>query len=278
MSKLENQIYQNEIYSFPEKAKFKINNEETELPVTWKTTKIDASKLGDFVFEGVADQYERPIKLILHITAKIVSTEETSTSIIQGQGYKLPLVVSATFSDQTIKEVYVKWFPQKVDISNVGTQNFIGTIVNYEKKIKMQVIVKPKPIVYSKQIGYISETYEENGKRYLRYDDVIFLTGDAAVQASIKNGTAQYENGEYYVDDDYCIINNNPETKRYVISNDASINLMGWVLYPDNGDINNHPTTYATFKKCLSNNYGRLLCYIYTQNDVIVKVEGQYVP
>jgi len=275
---LEDEAYQNEPYSLPKKVKFNINNEETDLPVEWKNTKIDTNKLGDFVFEGVATKYEKSVKLTLHISAKIISTKEISASIVQGQEYKLPSVVTATFSDKTIKEVAVKWFPNKIDSPTVGTQNFIGTVASYEKKIKTQVIVKPKPIVYSKQIGYISDVYEEDGKRYLRYDDVIFLRGDAALQASIKNGTAYYENGEYFIDDDYCIINNIETTKRYLISDNASINLIGWVLYPDNGDIYNHPASYDTLKKCLSNNYGRLLCYIYTQNDVIVKVEGQYVP
>lgn len=129
----------------------------------------------------------------------------------------------------------------------------------------------------SKQIGYISMVYEESGKRYLRFDDVKFLKGNAAIKAAKKNGTAIYENGEYYVDDDYYIINNNKVIKNYVIDPNASLNLLGFLIDPIKNDINNHSASYNTLKS-VSNKYPQILCYIYTKNDVIVKVVGQYTP
>ncbi|MBU3112333.1 hypothetical protein [Clostridium lacusfryxellense] len=129
----------------------------------------------------------------------------------------------------------------------------------------------------SKQIGYISMVYEESGKRYLRFDDVKFLKGNAAIKAAKKNGTAIYENGEYYVDDDYYIINNNKVKKNYVIDPNASLNLLGFLIDPIKNDINNHSASYNTLKS-VSNKYPQILCYIYTKHDVIVKVVGQYTP
>ncbi|MGV8980768.1 Ig-like domain-containing protein [Clostridium sp.] len=184
----------------------------------------------------------------VNIIPKIVSIKDTSISIIQGQEYNLPLKATATFSDQTIRDVDIKWLPDKVDGTTVGTHDFIGTVENYEEKIKMQVIVKSKPLVKLKQIGYISKVYEESGKRYLRFDEVKFLTGDAAIEEGKKSGDAIYENGKYYVYDDYIIVNSSKDIKNYVIADNASLNLIGWWLDSVSGDINNHSVSYEKFK------------------------------
>ena len=42
-----------------------------------------------------------------------------------------------------------------------------------------------------------------------------------------------------------------------------------------NGDIKNHPVTYDNFKNTVPNYE---LCNIYTENDIVVKVEGQFRP
>ena len=271
-------VYQNDIYSFPKKIIIKINNEDMSLQVKWKNAKIDTNKLGNFVFEGTTDEYERSVKLTVHITSKIVSIKEINTYIMQGQKYTLPLNVTATLSNQTLKEINVKWSPDKVNIETIGTQSFIGSVQDYKKQIIMHVIVNPKPIIKSKQIGYISNVYESNGKRYFSFDDVAFLTGDAAIEAGKKDGTAIYEDGKYYVDDDYIIVNNNKDIKNYVIADNASLNLLGCWIDPYNGDVNNHSASYATFKNVSNEVSGHMLCYIYTENDIVVKVEGQFTP
>ena len=94
---LEELIYQNEICIFPRKAMIKINNKDINVPVKWKDTKIATNKLGNFVFEGVSEEYERSVKLTVDIIPKIASIKEISTSIIQGQEYNLILKVTATF-------------------------------------------------------------------------------------------------------------------------------------------------------------------------------------
>lgn len=65
VSSFEDIVHQNETYSFPQKTIIKINNEDISVPVKWKEALIETSKLGDFVFEGVSEEYERPIKLTL---------------------------------------------------------------------------------------------------------------------------------------------------------------------------------------------------------------------
>ena len=147
--------------------------------------------------------------------------------------------------------------------------------------IKNNVIVNKNhenmPIVKSKQIGYISKVYEEGGKKCLRFDDVEFLTGNAAIEAAKKNGDAIYEDGQYVVYDDYYIVNSSKDIKIYVIADNASINLLGCWIDPFNNDINNKPVSYDKFKS-VSSSHEYILSYIYTENHVVVKVEGQYTP
>jgi hypothetical protein len=157
--------------------------------------------------------------------------------------------------------VGVKWSLDKVDSGIVGAQDF----------------VMANPIVKSKQIGYISKVYEDEGKKYLKFDDVKFLMGDEAIEAAKKDGAATYENGEYYVDDDYYIVNSSEKIKSYVISDNASLNLLGFWIDSFTGDGNNHSISYNKFKSISSKNEN-MLCYIYAENNIVVKVEGQFTP
>ncbi|MEK6265483.1 MAG: hypothetical protein N2B06_12075 [Clostridium sp.] len=157
---------------------------------------------------------------------------------------------------------------------NEAKQNF-ELAISIQKENKETV--KAEPIVKSKQIGYISKVYEEGGKKYLKFDDVKFLMGNEAIEAAKKNGDAEYENGEYFVYDDYYIVNSSEERKSYVIADNASLNLLGCWIDPFNDDVYNHSVSYNKFKNISSKNEN-MLCYIYSENNVVVKVEGQYTP
>ncbi|MBK5240292.1 hypothetical protein [Clostridium sp.] len=180
----------------------------------------------------------------------------------------IALVVSLVVTVKFINNnVVANKISENIDPSNKVDSGFVG----------IQVMVKPTQIVKSKQIGYISKVYEEDGKRYLRFDDVKFLMGNEAIEAAKKDGAAEYENGEYFVYDDYYIVNSSEKTKNYIIDDKASLNLLGCWIDPYNGDGNNHSVSYNNFKNVSSVNE-HMLCYIYAENDVVVKVEGQYTP
>lgn len=128
-----------------------------------------------------------------------------------------------------------------------------------------------------KQVGYIERVYEENGKRYLQFDEVKFLTGDEAVEQAKKDGNAIFENGQYYVLDDYYIVNEDKELKDYLIDKDASLNMLGFMVNPESDDITNKPVNFQEFKDIV-NSKGARLYYIYTLNGIVEKVEGQFIP
>lgn len=129
-----------------------------------------------------------------------------------------------------------------------------------------------------KQIGYITWVYEKGGKKYLSFDEVKFLTGKEAVEAAKKDGNAIFENGVYSVLDDYYIVNEDKGNNDYVIDENASLSLLGFMVSLNGEDITNRSIDYEKFKAAINNKSYPKLCYIYTKNNVVIKVEGQYVP
>jgi hypothetical protein len=129
-----------------------------------------------------------------------------------------------------------------------------------------------------KQIGYITKAYEKGGRRYLSFEEVKFLTGKEAVKAARKNGNAIYENGQYYVLDDYYIVNEDKGFKDYVIDGNASLSLLGFMVSSNGDDITNKRVDYEKFKAAVNNKRYPKLCYIYIKSNVIIEVEPQYVP
>ncbi|WMJ79891.1 hypothetical protein RBU49_13600 [Clostridium sp. MB40-C1] len=129
-------------------------------------------------------------------------------------------------------------------------------------------------------MGFIGKVYDKDGKKYLTCDNVNFLTGKAAVEAAKKDGVAQKdENGNYYVWDDYYIVNSKKQFKTYKISENATFNLCVYLLDSE-GKYSNasitKKTTYAKFKS--STNSYSLLCYITIKNNEIINVTQQYIP
>lgn len=132
----------------------------------------------------------------------------------------------------------------------------------------------------TKLVGFIGKVYDKDGKKYLTFDNVKFLTGKAAIEAAKKDGVAQKdENGKYFVWDDYYIVNSKKQFKTYKISENATFNLCVYLLYSQ-GNYSNasitQKTTYAKFKS--SANSSSILCYITIKNNEIINVTQQYIP
>jgi tetratricopeptide (TPR) repeat protein len=276
ITEVEYKVNVGESFELPQQIVIKINNEDMEVPISWSDDSVSTDKTGTFTFEGIADEYERPVKLTLEVLSGIVAIKEITAEVVQGKEYKLPAKVAAVMADNTTKEVTVKWESNKVDISEPGVYSFLGTVDNYDGKAKLNLTVKAKAVVKENITGFIEKVFEKDGKRYFIIDKVEFLTGEAAVKAAIKDGNADYdyETGQYYVPNDYYIVNNNPLIRTYEISRSASINIYSSLTY-------DYALTSVSYSEFMDNvnsmGYG-MLCNIYIENDVVVKVEQQYVP
>lgn len=276
ITEVEYEVNVGDNFELPQQIGIKINNEEMEVPISWNDDSVSTDKPGTFTFEGIAEGYERPVRLNLEVLSGIASIKEITAEVVQGKEYKLPAKVAAVMADNTTKEVAVKWEPNKVDMSQPGVYSFLGTVDNFDGKAKLNLTVKAKPIVKEKMIGFVEKVFEKDGKRYFIIDKVEFLTGDAAIEAAVEDGNADfdYETGEYYVPNDYYIVNNNPIIRTYEISESAGIKIYSYGM----NDYSLASASYSEFKDGVNSvDYG-VLCNIYIENDVVVKVEQQYVP
>lgn len=67
VASLQGSIIENTAFTLPKTATVKVNNTDTEAKVDWSISSIDTSKAGTYTFEGIAEQYERPVKFVLTI-------------------------------------------------------------------------------------------------------------------------------------------------------------------------------------------------------------------
>ncbi|MBC8060960.1 MAG: Ig-like domain-containing protein, partial [Clostridiaceae bacterium] len=154
---------ENDSFIPPKKVPMKINNEEVNVDVKWAGTRIDTSKSKNITIEGTSEEYERKVLLTVRVLPKILSIKNINASIIQGQEYKLPSKIQATFINGATNDVVVSWEPASLVNNTVGTQSFLGTVAKYEKKVLLTLTVNPKAIIKTVFSGYIQKVYEDGG-------------------------------------------------------------------------------------------------------------------
>ncbi|HBJ2613354.1 TPA: Ig-like domain-containing protein [Clostridium botulinum] len=240
-------------------------------------------------------------KLSDNIKSKFEVTK-LNASVYQNHEYQLPDKIKAKINNED-KEVGVGWNNKSVDTSKVGTIKYEGKIEQYDRDAELYLEVieiekeketkkedntkkvkkiqeenkneKVKEVKEGKQIGFINEIYEQNGKRYLKFDDVqFFLNKDhndrTAEREAIKDGKKNL-----LIDDMYYIRNKDESSEAYEISLNAYIYICGYRNNLNALDL--QKVNYESFKN-LGFNHGSFLAYIYVENNVIVRIEEQYRP
>lgn len=81
------------------------------------------------------------------------------------------------------------------------------------------------------EYSYIKKIVSANGKNAITVDAVQYLTGKEAVQAAKKKGVAEKsynKNGklEYFVPNDYFVLNESKKTKQITLSKDCKIQMI----------------------------------------------------
>ncbi|MBU5299536.1 Ig-like domain-containing protein [Clostridium sporogenes] len=225
-------------------------------------------------------------------------------NVYQDNEYKLPDKIKAKINNED-KEVGVVWNNKSVDTSKVGTIKYEGKIEQYDRiaELYLEIIEieketkkedntkkvkkiqeenkneKVKEIKEGKQIGFINEIHEQNGKRYLKFDDVqFFLKKDANDKTpeieAIKDGKIKAENvGK--VPCQFYIRNKDKSLGTYEISPNVDIYISGYRNNLNALDL--QKVNYESFKN-LGFGHENFLAYIYVENNVIVRIEEQYRP
>jgi tetratricopeptide (TPR) repeat protein len=204
-------------------------------------------------------------------------------SAAQNESFVLPKEVTIKVNDVDTKAT-VKWNKSEADTSKLGTFEYDGVAEQYGKPVKLTLTVKA--IVKAKKIGFVKQVYDSNGKRYIKFDEVEFYSGDKALQEAKKDKSPNIavENGKEFLYNDYYLRNSSTETKNYEVSKNATFKLMGNLI--GSQDVQNKAVGYEELKNTInrsvvankSQDFRAVLCWINTENDIVVSIESQYTP
>ncbi|HCL4463541.1 hypothetical protein EXM52_04455 [Clostridium botulinum] len=245
-------------------------------------------------------------KLLNDIKSKFEVTR-LDAGVYQSHEYQLPDKIKAKINNED-KKVGVVWNNNNVDTSKVGTAKYEGKIEQYDRDVELNLEIieikkekeskkenntekvkkteenkneKAKEFKKGKKIGFISKIYEQNGKRYLKYDEVeFFLNKDAndrtAEKEAIKDGKKILtDNGR--IENDYYIRNKDKSLETYEISPNVDIYVCKYRINENMNTGDLQKISYEKFKNLgLSNRC--ILGYVYLENNVVVKIEEQFIP
>ncbi|WP_434295787.1 Ig-like domain-containing protein [Clostridium botulinum] len=189
-------------------------------------------------------------KLLSDIKSKFEVTK-LYENVYQNHEYQLPDKIKAKINNED-KEVGVVWNNNNVDTSEVGTIKYQGKIEQYDKIVELNLKVmefqkenknqevknsqeenknqKVKEVKDGKQIGFINEIYEQNGKRYLKFDDVEFFHNKDADDRTAEKETIKDGKKDLLLDgrmtDDYYFRNKDKSLEDYEISPNVENNAI----------------------------------------------------
>ncbi|APH16046.1 bacterial Ig-like domain family protein [Clostridium sporogenes] len=252
-------------------------------------------------------------KLLNDIKSKFEVTK-LYVNVYQNNEYKLPDKIKAKINNED-KKVEVIWNNNSVDTSEIGTIKYQGKMEQHDRIVELNLKVvelkkeikkedntqevknakkmknsqeenknqKLKEVKDGKQIGFINEIYEQNGKRYLKFDDVEFfhnkdIDDRTAEKEAIKDGKKDWLlDGR--MTDDYYFRNKDKSLEDYEISPNVEIDICKYHIDANTNTVDLQRISYEKFKT-LDNVYGQnnALLYIYVENNVIVKIQEQYRP
>jgi hypothetical protein len=127
------------------------------------------------------------------------------------------------------------------------------------------------------QYTYIKSAYEKNGMFYINADYIQFLTGDAALAAAKKNGTADttYDDKgnitNIGVDDDYLILNENSKIRTLQLSPGVVIET----ILPGDDPISLKRISVNDFR---NQDYTDRPFILTMRNETVVAIREVYVP
>ncbi|MEL5897945.1 tetratricopeptide repeat protein [Clostridium sporogenes] len=234
-------------------------------------------------------------------------------NVYQNNEYKLPDKIKAKINNED-KEVEVIWNNKSVDTSEIGTTKYQGKIEQYDRiaELNLKVLQSPKEkkenknkeekinkninnsqkpyndknikeVKNGKQIGFINGIYEQNGKRYLKFDEVEFFKNKDANDRTAEREVIKDGKKEYLLDgrvtDDYYLRNNDNTLEDYEISQNVQVYVCKYHIDKNINTIDLQRINYEKFKT-LDNVYGQgnALFYIYVEDNVIVKIQEQFRP
>ncbi|HDP69984.1 MAG TPA: DUF1049 domain-containing protein [Actinobacteria bacterium] len=135
-------------------------------------------------------------------------------------------------------------------------------------------MVTPKPKI-SRECGVLKQVYTSGGKNYLKIDYVQFLVGEEADEAAREDG--EIGPGEH-APNDYYIRNVSPKIRTLEVDKGAEIVVETYPITAEGFVLNKQELNFTTFKQAFENDQITALCWITLENNVVIKIEEQFVP
>jgi len=270
--------YEKAIKAYEESISEEINNKDTYLEI--KDKYIEKNRFDDaYYIIKLAIENNVDIDNMKNILEGIKENFEEinlEDSVKQNNGYELPKDIMININGKDVNGV-IKWDNNDVDTSTPGSFYYQGTIEQYGRVVNLQLNINP--IVIEKKIGWVKEVNDN----YILLDEVEFYMYDEALNEAIKDNSKKVirdeDTGKLYVSDSYYIRNNSDEITTYTIDENTVFEICKYLLreVPNASEV--EPVSYETLKKAVDDYYERgLLCWIYTEDSKITKIEQQYIP
>ncbi len=262
--------------AYEESISMGINNKDTYLKIKDKYLEKkrfdDAYYIIKLAIENNIDTDN--MKNILGSIKKNFEEINIENSIKQNNGYELPKETIVNINGKDIKGI-IKWDNSNVDTSTPGIFNYKGAVEQYGRAVNLRLNIAP--IVKEKKIGWIKEINDS----YIALDEVEFYMYDEAFNEAKKDNSDKLvrddETGRLYVLDGYYIRNNSEEITTYTIDENSIFEICKHsIIETSTGDL--IPVSYETLKKAVDDHKRGILCWIYTEDNKITKIEQQYIP
>ncbi len=270
--------YEKAIKAYEESISAEINNKDTYLKI--KDKYIEKNRFDDaYYIIKLAIKNNVDIDNMKNILEGIKENFEEinlEDSVKQNNGYELPKDIMININGKDANGI-IKWDNNDVDTSTPGSFYYQGTIEQYGRVVNLELNINP--IVIEKKIGWVKEVNDN----YVSLDEVEFYMYDEALNEAIKDNSKKVirdeDTGKLYVSDSYYIRNNSDEITTYTIDENTVFEICKYLLreVPNASEVES--VSYETLKKAVDDYYERgLLCWIYTEDNKITKIEQQYIP
>ncbi|NLZ89229.1 MAG: hypothetical protein GX916_06980, partial [Clostridiales bacterium] len=117
-----------------------------QVAVTWSPSTVDTAVAGVYNFTGRVAGYTPDVHLTLTVVKSISSIANIECTINVGEPYSLPIQVTATMSDGSMRQVPVTWDPSTASTAAAGSFTFVGKVEGYAPEVQLILtVVAPPP-------------------------------------------------------------------------------------------------------------------------------------
>ncbi|MDP4128503.1 MAG: Ig-like domain-containing protein, partial [Bacillota bacterium] len=121
------------------------NGLKEEVPVTWSLTSVYSLRAGIYEFEGKIKNYSNTVHLRLTITP---IWNKITAETVQNGSFNFPQTVEVPMGNNVVKSLPITWKTNLVNINNIGTYTFEGTVPDLNQIVTLTLKVSEDSQIY----------------------------------------------------------------------------------------------------------------------------------